>query len=297
MSGKRSKEDRVVGGAVALAQGESDVYWQHSVLTQCGMPRKRTESATWQRRNGQASLLMRAGDLWDGVQWVSHPLPYGTYPRLFTIYIASQIIRTGKQEVDIGHSTREMLRRLGKGGQGGAQGPLTHFRRQATALAAASVKLGIPGRNGGGRTVNAQPIQEFEAWLADEDGQSVMWPGVLVVSEEFRATVGEHAVPLHTEAVRALQGSSLELDFYQWLAQRLHRIPRSRPVHLSWRQVRDEIAPEYREVWRFKQKAKAALRAVLTVYPSASVALDTDVPGLLLRHSPPPVSYTYLHRG
>lgn len=297
MTGRRSKESRVVRGGVAVAQGDSDVYWQHSVLTQCGMPRRRTDAATWQRSNGQASLLMRAGDLWDGVQWVPQPLPYGTYPRLFSIYIASQVIRTGAREVDIGDSTREMLRRLGKGGQGGAQGPLTQFRRQAKALAAASVKLGIPGRDGGGRTVNAQPIQEFEAWLADEEGQSVLWPGTLVVSEDFRATVGEHAVPLHTEAVRALQGSSLELDLYQWLAQRLHRIPRSRPLHLSWAQVRDELAPEYQRAAQFRDKANKALRSVLTVYPSASVELDVDGSGLVLRHSAPPVAYNYLTRG
>ena len=62
MSEKRSKAGQVVDGTDAIAQSGSDVYWQRSVMTPHGMPRRPTDATTWQPSNGRASLPMKAGE-------------------------------------------------------------------------------------------------------------------------------------------------------------------------------------------------------------------------------------------
>ena len=54
----------------------------HSVLCQVGLPRRRVVGDTFERMNGNVSLLVEAGKLWNGKEWQPQPLPYGTRPRL-----------------------------------------------------------------------------------------------------------------------------------------------------------------------------------------------------------------------
>jgi hypothetical protein len=54
----------------------------HSVLCQVGLPRRRVAGATFERLNGNVSLLVEAGKLWNGKEWQPQPLPYGTRPSI-----------------------------------------------------------------------------------------------------------------------------------------------------------------------------------------------------------------------
>jgi hypothetical protein len=49
------------------------------------------------------------------------------------------------------------------------------------------------------------------------------------LSDDYFDSLTRHAVPLNHMAVSALSGSAFALDVYAWLAQRLHRIPPSKP--------------------------------------------------------------------
>jgi hypothetical protein len=100
----------------------------------------------------------------------------------------------------------------------------------------------------------------------------------------------EHAVPLDKRALGALQHSALALDCYTWLAHRLCRIEQAAGVRLSWANLHEQFGGEYGDRRDFKRTMKQALNAALAVYPAAKV--DSEMGGIRLRTSPPPVPKT-----
>jgi len=261
----------------------------HSVMCQVGLPRSRTDSRTFERHNGHMSILLEAGKLFDGKDFVDQPLPYGTIPRLVMVHVSSEAIRTGQRSVEVGDSMRHFLGMLGMQTSGGARGGYTSLRRQMEALAACRLTLGMHAK---GRvvTIDAKPIKRFEAWLQHDGSQRTLWPGVLELSEDFYKTLKEHAVPLDYRALAALKHSSLALDVYTWLAHRLCRITDSHGAKLSWENLRAQFGEEYSDPKNFKREFLKALQQVSVVYPDARVG--TEPGGLRLHASRPPLTPT-----
>jgi hypothetical protein len=238
------------------------VAFLHTILAQCGLPRDAVEGRSFTRSNGSASLRLEAGAWWNGLEWIDQPLPYGTRPRLVLIHACSEAVRTRSREIEVEHSVRAFLRRLGcdAGGKN-----MRKFKQQMLALAACRMVLGYTA---GAKVVNAKvdPVEQFDAWLQDDDdGQKVMWPGVLTLSEPFFKTLIEFAVPLDQRAVATLQSSALALDVYTWLAHRLCRINHAAGVTLPWSALRGQFGQEYRDRNNFKHEFSRALARALTV--------------------------------
>jgi hypothetical protein len=140
-------------------------------------------------------------------------------------------------------------------------------------------------------TLDAKPIQRFEAWMVPDDSQQAsLWPGVMELTPTFYQTLTEHAVPLDHRALAALKHSSLALDVYTWLAHRLCRIRSDKGVHLSWQNLRDQFGEEYNDPKNFKRKFLEALRQVHVVYPAANV--HEIAGGIRLEQSRPPLAPT-----
>ena len=95
-------------------------------------------------------------------------------------------------------------------------------------------------------------------------------------------------MPLDRRAVGALAGSSLALDVYVWLAQRLHRVPVGKPQLVPWAGLYDQFGQGYDRVRDFRRRFLDTLRLVQDVYPQAR--LSADERGMTLEHSPPPVA-------
>ena len=267
-----------------------DLAFFHSILCQVGLPRSKVEGRLFERRSGKAALLVEAGHLWDGKQFVPQPIPYGAMPRLMLAWMNTYAVRFQTPEIPVGSSASEFLRLLGKEATGGKTGTYTAFRTQMQALAACRMILGF-NQNGRAHTYEGKPISHFDAWQKSTDEQRPLWPGVVTFSPEYYRTLVDHAVPLDHRALIALQGSALRLDIYVWLAERLHRIY-GRPALLHWTTLREQFGQEYQgnEADKdFKKKFLPALHDVLTVYPEAKVKQVTG--GILLMPSPPPVPY------
>lgn len=271
---------RLVDAAVAIQQDPTTrPDFLHGILCQVGLPRSRVDGEVFERRSGIASLRIKAGELWDGQQWVSQPIPFGTRPRLALIHVSSEAVRTRSPVVEVGRSIRDFLRRLGLDASGREYGT---FKRQMNSLAACEMRLGL-----GTSTLRVQPIEEFEAWLHPTGTQAVLWPGVLRLSDRFFESLSASAVPLDPRALSALSHSALALDCYAWLAQRLHRVEKASGVKLSWSNLAEQFGSEYTDRRNFKKKFRVALREALAVYADAKVE---PVPGgLVLRPSPPPI--------
>jgi hypothetical protein len=266
-----------------LGDSPANISFQHAVLCQVGLPRSKQPDRTFQRTSGSASLLLEAGQLWDGKQWREQQLPYGTRPRLALIHVVSEAVRTRSKHIDVGNTTHQFLKQLGMDTSGRGYAV---FKNQMTALAACRLTLGY-AIGDMAATVDAKPFKRFEGWLHPTDQQAVMWPGEIELSDAFFDTLTRHAVPLDPRAIRALSHSSLALDTYTWLAHRLHRVSQPTGTRLSWGNLQGQFGQEVADVKNFKRLFKKALRQVLTVYPDARIE-DVDG-GLILRPSPPPI--------
>ena len=251
-----------------------------SVLTQVSMPRSHVSGREYTRSNGDAWITLHAGVLDEGSGPVVQSLPYGPMPRLAMAHISTYAKKYRTREIFIGDSATAFLAQMGMTSDGYRHKKL---RQQMHALAACHMQMGYRGR-----TYAGTPITQFDAWSSDRDmTRRSLWPGVLVLSEDFFRVLDDSAVPLDLRAMLSLRGSSLAMDQYFWLAHRLHRI-NGRPVLLHWKQLREQFAPDY-STKNFKKQFLPALQRVLLVYPQAQVRQVKG--GLVLRSSPPPVKY------
>jgi hypothetical protein len=270
--------------AVVLAEaGGSDPQFLHAVLCQLGLPRNPTTCRTFERTSGRASLSLQAGRTFDGKKWNDEPLPSGTRPRLVLINVCTQAVRTKSPEVDIGGSVREFLRRLGIDAGGES---MRHFRRQMLALSACHMTLAMATAEGT-KQIDAKPIDAFQAWHTNDEGQPALWPGSLRLTDKFFESLMEHAVPLQPEAIGQLQNSALALDVYSWLGHRLCRVKEHNGIVLSWRTLKEQFGQEYADNKNFKRKFIGALRKATDAYKEARI--ETVTGGLKLLPSPPPV--------
>ncbi len=285
----RGKKDVAILAAAHCIQTKppagNDLAFMHSVLCQVGLPRSRVDGHEFTRRQGAAWINVQAGYLDEGDGQVRQPVPYGPMPRIALAWVSTYAKRHNTPEVPIGDSASAFLRELGKATSGGARGGYSTLRMQMHALAACRLQFGYKGR-----TFNGQPIQQFDAWIASKDsGQKSLWPGLLVLSDQYFKELQAYGVPLDTRALQALKGSALALDIYTWLAHRLHRLDVC-GQWLSWNHLFGQFGQEFtglRPLNDFQKKFKPALRDALAVYPAARVKLDAS--GLLMLPSQPPV--------
>lgn len=276
---------RLIDAAADIMDTQADSpEFMHSVLCQVGLPRAKTDARSFQRSSGTAAIEIEAGKLYRRGKFVPAPLPYGAKPRLVLMHLCAEAVRTRSPEIQVGHSAREFLGRLGLDNGGHEYG---RFRSQMEALAACRMTLGM---SVGDKdiTINTQPISRFEAWM-QRDGQSIgLWPGSMTLSAEFYATLLDHAVPLDPRAIGALQKSALALDVYTWLAHRLYRVRKAGGIKLSWANLREQFGQEYGCSKDFKKEFKAALLKVQAVYPAARIG--EEIGGIRLFASAAPVS-------
>lgn len=279
--------------ATVIATAEpsgSDFAFMHSIMCQVGLPRSNVEGATFERRCGNASLLLTAGKLWNGKEWVQQPLPYGSMPRLILAYMNTYAVQNNTPEIPVGNSKSDFLKLLGKKATGGKTGTLAMFDKQVQALAACNMSLGF-NLNGRAHTFDGKPVKHFEAWIKQQGEQLDLWPASITFSTDYFDTLKSHAVPQDIRAIMSLAKSALALDIYFMLAERLHRID-GRPTFLHWANLCEQYGQEYigkNASKDFKTAYLTALKAALLAYPKAKVKVVAG--GIMLIKSPPPIPY------
>lgn len=271
-------------GALIESEPPDDIGYMHAVLSQIGLPRSKFVGPRFERTSGRASLVIESGRLWNGRAWIEQDMPYGTKPRLMLCDLFTHALRNKTTTIPMGDSVSDYLARIGLTSQGGATGPLTLFRKQAQALAASRMTLGLAA-GGMASTISGQPIRKFSAWFDAHGHQKTLWPATLELSRDFYDSLKDHAVPLDLRAVRALSNSSLAIDLYTWLAHRLYRL--RGPAVLHWKPLREQFGQEYSDPRDFKKEVVRVLPRVLTVYPDARVQIVTG--GLRVEPSKPPI--------
>jgi hypothetical protein len=283
----RHQKKLVETSAQIQAERPERIDYLHTVQCQCGIPYRNPgdQVREWDRKQGNAVMRIEAGAAMDPRtgEFVKLGLPYGEKPRLVLIHLASEAVRNGSAEVDVEGSMTAFARslRVEPNGQ-----QLKALKDQLARLAASTVRMGIV-EEGRAVQVNTQIVTAFDLWFPKQADQRVLWPSTVRLSEEYFQSLGRHAVPLDHRAVAALASSSMALDTYVWLAQRLHRVPTGKPQFISWPAAYEQFGQGFARLRDFRRQFLQTLAHVKSAYPSARIAADEQ--GLTLQHSPPPV--------
>ncbi len=263
-----------------------DTGYCYSALCQCFLPYQNPETEIWNRKNGDYSIMLQAGYVEDdsaptGFRCVG--LPYGAKPRLFNIFLSTRAVKLQSKILPVEETMCAMMRALGFDRTGGEYGTIAGFKDQIMRFVNCSLSIVGPGPKGGRRYAKTSPISRFDVFFSREKS---IWPHEIELTEEFYGSLACHAVPINLHALRSIQQKPRSLDIYCWMAQRLCRIPATKPLLLSWRDLHAMFGGEC-SFRQFKPEFRESVVPVQVCYPG--VRLEETPKGFLFRQSPPPI--------
>ena len=305
-------QSRLLETAARYAQEQDDqsILYQHSVFCQTCLPYRDPgdDVRIWERANGRAHLEVVAGKAMHPKEerFVELGLPFGPKSRMILMHINQRALIAQSPVIEVEDSLTRFVGKVLNLDPKGRN--IKAVKDQLARLAAASIRLGVV-RDGQAITVNSNIVSAFDLWFPKDERQRVLWPSTVSLSLDYFQSLMSQAVPVDEAHIAALSHSSLALDIYSWLAQRLHRIPVEKSQAVSWLALHAQFGQGYNpdRLDKFRQKFRIALKEVLMVYPAARVE-DADAKparrqvqngkmlwredvakGLKLFHSAPPV--------
>jgi hypothetical protein len=284
-------EDAV--GLDDLALDDPQVTYAPRLFAQMALPyRDPGDIPRWRRTNGAMTMTMRPGE-WhdDKTGEMREGYPYGIIPRLLVLWITTEVVHTRHREVILGSSLRAFVASMGLWPSGGPRGDSHRVVDQLRRLVTASIVVNDARDLGGNehlyRTGMFTFADSFQLW---QPGDGFRWDGTLKLSEQFHASIVGGSIPLDPGSLielRRRSRSPMALDIYAWLAHRLHRLKKPKPVLISWPDLAAQFGGDYGRIRAFKAQFVKDLAHVLVVYPTARVEPEKD--GLRLRCSPTPI--------
>jgi hypothetical protein len=287
------QEDAKAAGAISFVS---------RIFCQTALPyRDPGDAPEWLRRNGTVTLRLRPGLIGLGTEHERYAYPFGVMPRYLLAWMATEIKQGGRAvqddglTLDMGGSMRAFLRQIGiEGAGGGPRGSATRLRDQVNRLAYANVIVTETREHSNGvwnhRGANFGFVTETNLWWSDRDnGTATLWPNTIKLSEAWRDSIKESAVPLDTRALAIIQRAKagpLAIDLYYWLAHRLYSV--RKPVVVPWALLARQFGSQYAVLRQFKAQVVKQLRVISLAYPQARVNVLGD--GLMLSPSPLPVA-------
>ena len=265
-----------------------DLLYQHTVLCQTVLPFRDPgpDVRIWEREQGNIRLYIEAGKIYDRAtdKLQQLGLPFGSTARLILYYLNTEALRSGSPTIEVQGSMTAFVARLQGRPPTGPE--IRKFKDQLMRLSAALVRL-ISIQDNYTAQVDTKIISAFDLWKDKDDGQPLVFSSLIKLGAEYFKSLQEHAVPLDERAVSALAHSSMALDVYCWLAQRLHRVD---PVHgqfLAWTNVYEQFGQGYERIRDFRRVFLDVLNLVKAQYPAARFGVNKT--GMILGNSPPPV--------
>lgn len=280
--------DRSIVEAASLYMGDEDgaLNFVYSGWAQCALPHRRLENdQPWEISAEKVRLVVEPGRRPSGPDG-DGPLeflgvPFGSHARLILLYLQTEALRTGSREVELGHSLRDWLGRIGVT-VGGRTGKLV--KDQAERISRCRLTFHLQGTKSAG-LIN-QSIVDRALFIDDNEvGQRRLSLETAKLSEGFYEQLRRHPVPLEEAAIRAINNNPAALDCYLWLAYRLHALPAPRLV--TWKALKGQFGVGFKETYHFKNKWAQTLQMALAVYPAAKVEVTEQ--GVILKPSRPPV--------
>ena len=278
---------------------DDNILYRHSALCQTYLPYRDPgdEITEFTHRNGDLVMSIDCTR-------VTFPdksrgylgLPFGPKARLSMLHIDTRAIMQQSPEVEVEDSmTRFVTHDLGLSNSGYN---IRQVKEQMSRLAACMISVAKITDRGNATQVkqfDCKLIEGFDLWFPKDINQKTMWSSVIHLNKAYFETLMDQAVPHDMRMVAALSNNAMALDILSWLTQRLHRVDRSRPAFVSWKNLKDQFGTNYGRMDNFKRVFRKTLKEVLMQYQDAKVE-EVDNKGFNLFNSRPPIPYrsTYL---
>ena len=294
----RDKNTRIINGIYDLHMSDEpqQIVYYHSIMCQTCLPFKKPENdkRIWKSKNGDSRILLKAGELYDkdSDTFFDVPLPYGAKPRLIMYYLNKQSIIQKSNILEVEPTLGQLVKKLGFESNGR---DYKTIQDQFGRLSASEMVIGRGEDNGSSTTKFGRIVNSANLWYSKSQQQRTLWPNTVELSHEYFDSLQKHAVPLDEGAITLIKDSSLSLDIYNMLAERLHRIPVGEKQFASWSFIYGLYGVNYNRIDNFRRDFRTALKQVCTVYPDARVEelIEGNMPrGLILKNSKPPVQKT-----
>lgn len=266
------------------------VVYQHSILVMCFFPQKRLSDSQryYVVRHGRAALSIEAGRLVNPEEvgsFRSLPVPFGSRVRLVLPYINGYALRHRTRTIDLGHSLRAFLSKLGLSfdGRRGRQ-----IMEQVQALAAAHLVLGLwEPASGRAHSHHARIADAMSFWIERDERQRALWEPEMTLSQPYYDAITDRPVPLDMHHLVQLARSPRRMDLYAWLSYRTASIAPGRKITIPLKALLPVFAPDVADLRLFRDRLRTDLQAITAVHPGFRVGF---APGsLVLERSVPPV--------
>ncbi|MFE3195894.1 replication protein RepA [Nocardia sp. NPDC059240] len=307
---KRTELD-FLNAAAELWDAEPEIGYLARLFTQTSLPYKEPKDnpTAWRRVNGHTQLVVQPGVLFGpNGEAISLGYPFGSIPRLILTWVSTEAVRTQKQELVLGTSLTEFMRKVGlikdhELPTGGKRGNATRAKQQMERLFRANISVEYTGDQNRQLGVQMRVASGHDLWWKPRahDEQPALMESTVRLSPEFFEQIVEHPVPVDMAALRVLRESPLRLDIYTWLTYRMSRLNRQTTV--PWSALKGQFGSELADTkqgnHQFKRDFKKRLTEVKAVYREANV--DFTDSGLVLQpsrtHIPKSKDFLVLERG
>ena len=203
-------------------------------------------------------------------------LPFGVYPRLIVIELATRAVRTRSRTYVIGRSINDLLSRMGISNRGGRGAQSTLARDQLDRLCTTEFVTTHLSKYGPCK------MDVADRWLEKTDN------GLEVkLSERFFEQATKSAVPLDPVILGKLRRSPLAIDIYSWITYRMSTL--EEPVSISWPSIERQFGSEYKHPRQFRWMFRTCLKRIEEAWPGG-LGVEVQDRRVVLTPSPPSVA-------
>lgn len=252
--------DKFVLGRIQKNSAEDpkrDVGFMPTQLVQVSLPYRQQSGRVFERTSGDYSLNV--------VDTMGVGLPYGVIPRMFLIWLSSEVYRRKDRVINLGKSFRTFVASMGYFNLGGSETKRIKDQMKRLVSSAMSFKY---SKDGEWISVGFFIVDRAE--FDDSNAQKeIPFKGHFIVSETFYKECLRGVVPCDMNAIRLLRHSPLAIDIYLWLTYKNFVL--KQPVTISWKALKNQFGSSSTPTWKFKQTFCKQLEAVKAVYSNALV--------------------------
>jgi hypothetical protein len=273
-------ERQLVEAAHQVLSDEAErIGFCYSGFALTSLPHKPQTQLLWKREGYNLTMLIESGRDRSG-----NPigLPYGSYARFILLFLQSEAVRTGSQEVELGRSMHEWLSTMNF-----SIGGTTYRMVNEQALRISRCSLRFFRDKGGAEISSRGGFVKTDITMTRVIGdQPSLWQDRVVLDDDFYRALREHPVPVSDSALRAIGPRSMVLDVYIWLAYRLHSLKSD--VEIGWPSLYGQFGYGYALIRKFRAHFIECLALALAAYPEARVTMGDR--GVILHPSRPAIA-------
>ncbi|WP_138995280.1 replication protein RepA [Larkinella sp. C7] len=210
-------------------------------------------------------------------------LPFGPKSRLLLGVINALALKQGSNKIDIEADTLpQFLQKIGLT-DGGNQ--IHQARNQIARLSSSLISVSYKEEDGSTMHGQMPIVKGFDLFPQSQPNQLLLWKRHIVLSLDYWEELQKHPLPLSLEHLRILSGNARAIDFYTFLAYRLHSL--KKPLFLTWATMKETFGGDIGRMDHFKEKMRDTVKLVKLAYRDAKFSCDGQ--GWTFENSPAPI--------